>query len=137
MQPDDARAAEAAGWLSKAALDLKAAEFDFTAQPPLTADIVFHCQQLAEKSMKALLVWHDVQFRKTHNLLEVGLQCAEVDPTLEDLMRRAAPLTEYAWKFRYPGDLDEPAIAEAEEALAIAREVYEVVLNRLPRDARP
>ena len=52
-------------------------------------------------------------------------------------MDRAAPLTEYAWKFRYPGEHEGPAREEAERALAIAREVFEEVLARLPRDARP
>jgi HEPN domain-containing protein len=137
MEPDAARMAETRSWLSKAALDMRAAEFNFTAQPPLTADIVFHCQQLAEKSLKALLLWHDVPFRKTHNLVEIGLQCAEVDPTLEDLLKRVAPLTEYAWRFRYPGDLDEPPVPEAQEALALAREVYTAVLSRLPAEVHP
>ena len=63
MQPDAARVAETREWLVKAALDLRTAEFEFTAQPPLTADIVFRCQQLAEKSLKGFLVWHDVPFR--------------------------------------------------------------------------
>lgn len=136
MQPD-ARAAETREWLVKAALDLRAAEFEFTADPPLTADIVFHCQQLAEKSMKGFLAWHDEPFRKTHNLVEVGEQCAAIDATLMDLMRRAARLTEYAWKFRYPGKPEEPAVAEAQEALALAREVYEAILSRLPEEVRP
>ena len=29
-----------------------------------------------------------------------------------------------AWKFRYPGETDEPDRAEAEEALAVARNTY-------------
>ncbi len=52
-------------------------------------------------------------------------------------MDRAAPLTEYAWKFRYPGEREGPSREEAERALAIAREVFEEVLTRLPPDARP
>lgn len=137
MQPDTARVAEAREWLVKAALDLRAAEFEFTADPPLTADIVFHCQQLAEKSMKGFLAWHDEPFRKTHNLVEVGQQCAPLDATLTDLMRRAARLTEYAWKFRYPGESEEPPVSEAQEALALAREVYGAILSRLPEEVRP
>ena len=132
MQPDPARVAETREWLGKAALDLRAAAFEFTAQPPLTADIVFHCQQLAEKSLKGFLAWHDRPFRKTHNLFEIGQQCAAVDPTLEGLIRQAARLTEYAWKFRYPVEPEEPSVAEAQEALALAREVYEAIINRLP-----
>ncbi len=136
MRPD-ARAAEAREWLIKAALDRRAAEFEFTADPPLTADIVFHCQQLAEKSMKGFLAWHDEPFRKTHNLVEVGQQCAAIDATLTDLMRGAARLTEYAWRFRYPGEPEEPPVSEAQEALALAREVYEAILSRLPEEVQP
>ncbi len=136
MRPD-ARAAEAREWLIKAALDRRAAEFEFTADPPLTADIVFHCQQLAEKSMKGFLAWHDEPFRKTHNLVEVGQQCAAIDATLTDLMRGAARLTEYAWRFRYPGEPEEPPVSEAQAALALAREVYEAILSRLPEEVRP
>jgi len=134
MQPDAARAAETREWLTKAALDLRAAEFEFTAQPPLTADIVFHCQQLAEKSLKGFLTWHDQPFRKTHNLVELGQQCVGIDTTLEDILRRAARLTEYAWRFRYPGQPEEPSVPEAREALALARQVNDAILNRLPRE---
>ena len=134
MQPDAARAAETREWLTKAALDLRAAEFEFTAQPPLTADIVFHCQQLAEKSLKGFLTWHDQPFRKTHNLVELGQQCVGIDTTLEDILRRAARLTAYAWRFRYPGQPEEPSVPEAREALALARQVNDAILNRLPRE---
>ena len=137
MLPDSARTAETCEWLAKAALDLRAAEFEFTARPPLAADIVFHCQQMAEKSLKAFLVWHEVSFRKTHNLIEIGEQCVDIDPDLESLMRRAAVLTEYAWRFRYPGEPAEPDVSEAREALALAREVYEAVTGRLPEYVRP
>ena len=105
--------------------------------PPLTADITFHAQQLAEKALKGFLTWHDQPFRKTHNLVEIGEQCVTIDATLEDLARRAARLTEYAWKFRYPGEPAEPPVEEAQEALACAREVYEAVLSRLPAEVRP
>ncbi len=59
------------------------------------------------------------------------------DTTLAAIADEAAPLTEYAWKFRYPGESDEPHQAEAEQALATARRVYGAILNRLPPSARP
>jgi HEPN domain-containing protein len=82
--------AETREWSAKAALDLRAAEFEFTAVPPPTADITFHAQQLAEKALKGFLTWHDQPFRKTHHLVEIGEQCVTIDATLEDLARRAA-----------------------------------------------
>ena len=86
--------------------------------------------------MKGYLTWHDRPFRKTHNLVEIGQQVAELQPELEPLLRRAAALTEYAWKFRYPGDPEEPTQEEADEALAIAREVFDTILARLPNEVR-
>jgi len=40
MPHDPERIAEARSWFSKASEDLRAVDFEFNAQPPLTADIV-------------------------------------------------------------------------------------------------
>jgi len=132
MPPDAARIAETREWLSKAGIDLRAAEHDRTAAPPITGDMVFHAQQVAEKALKAFLSWHDVPFRKTHNLVELGEQCAGIEASIEPLLRKAAVLTEYAWRFRYPGEAAEPEMAEADEAVSLARAVYEAILDHLP-----
>lgn len=42
----------------------------------------------------------------SHNLVELGEACARLQPDLEPLLRRAATLSDYAWQYRYPGDLD-------------------------------
>ncbi len=136
MPPDEARLQDARAWLAKAELDLKAAAHEM-AVDGLWGDVMFHAQQAAEKSMKAFLAWHDVPFRKTHNLEEIGQQCIAVDAALATAADEAVPLTEYAWKFRYPGEADEPDRARAEEALAAARCVYDAILRRLPQKARP
>ena len=103
-----------------------------TAKPPFSEDILFHAQQAAEKSLKAFLSWHRIQFRKTHNLVELGEACCRVSPDLEPLLGRVAPLTEYAWKFRYPGDPEEATPAEAADALGTARELFDELKMRLP-----
>lgn len=87
--------------------------------------------------MKAFLTWHSKVFRKTHNRAEIGQLCASIDGSLEPTLRRAAELTDYAWKFRYPGEPHEPPREEAEGALALAREVYDAILARLPDEVRP
>lgn len=123
--------------LLKAAKDLATADCELCAEPPFTEDIVFHAQQAAEKSLKAFLSWHNIPFRKTHNLVEIGEACCRIDESLRPLLGRAAPLTEYAWKYRYPGDPQEPPSEEAAGALATAREVFDAALMRLPADIRP
>jgi HEPN domain-containing protein len=136
MSADPVLVAETRAWLRKASLDLHAAEHDLTASPPLLADAVFHCQQTAEKTLKAFLMWHNTPFRKTHSLEELGEQCLDLDPTLKNLVDKAVPLTEYAWKFRYPGEPEEPSWEEAQEALEIAREIFRAVSTRLPQDTQ-
>ena len=137
MGPENARLQDVRAWLSKAELDLKAAAHEMSAPAEgLWGDVMFHSQQAAEKALKAFLSWHDVPFRKTHNLEELGQQCVALDSTLGPVADQAAPLSEYAWKFRYPGEIDEPDRGEAEEALAAARKVYGAVLTRLPSRVR-
>jgi HEPN domain-containing protein len=137
MPHDATRVGDTRSWLRKAAEDLRGAEVDLAADPPLTGDAAFHCQQAAEKALKGLLTWHDIPFRKTHDLAEIGLQCARLDVSFEAVCRRAERLTVFAWIFRYPGDVQEPPVEEVSDALALAREVYDSVLTRVPAEARP
>ncbi len=121
MPHDAARIADTRAWLSKSATDLRAAGVGLAASPPLLDDVVFHCQQAV----------------KTHSLEELGEACLRFDSTLRPLVDRVAPLTEYAWKFRYPGEHEGPGRDEAERVMASARDAFETILSRLPEDARP
>jgi HEPN domain-containing protein len=124
MQPDPRLTAEARAWFVKAASDLRAAAHALTAEPPLYADSTFHGQQAAEKAMEGFLAWHDVPFRRVHSLEELGEQWVHIEQGPRHVLDRAVPLTEYAWKFRYPGEVEEPTAAEAQDASAAARAVY-------------
>ena len=137
MRHDPERIAETRSWFVKANQDLRAGDFEFKADPPLTGDIVFHAQQAVEKSLKGFMCWHDRPFRKTHNLVELGEAATAIDSSLEPMLRRAAPLTEYAWRFRYPGEPEEPPVEEAREAIQLARAVVEGLLERLPGEVKP
>jgi HEPN domain-containing protein len=137
MPHDPELVAETRGWFQRAAHDLGAGKADLATDPAFTGDAVFHAQQAAEKSMKGYLTWHSRVFGKTHNLTELGRMCSDVDLALEPFLQRAARLTEYAWKYRYPGEPSEPSREEAESALALAGEVYNAIVRRLPEDVRP
>ncbi len=124
MTPEELRRDEARRRLTVASRDLKAAEILSTTEP---SGSTFHSQQTAEKAVKAFLTFHNVFFRKVHDLKELGEQCSAIDPTFVPLMKEAADLTSYAVQFRYvdaPRELDE---AEAKHALDIARLVYDRV----------
>ncbi len=136
--PHDARRMEdTRAWLTKAMTDLRAGDGDLALAPPIPEDAMFHAQQAAEKALKAFLTWHDEPFRKTHDLREIGRQCAGLDVSLDALCLRAESLTPFAWQFRYPGEPSAPTAEETCEALALAREVYDAIVERLPEEVRP
>jgi hypothetical protein len=60
-----------------------------------------------------------------------------LDATLAATVDRAKDLTPYAWRFRYPGTPLVPSEEDTQEALALAREVYDAVAVRLPPEVRP
>jgi HEPN domain-containing protein len=134
MTPNPELISETKTWFRKAAHDIRMAELALRDDPAMTDQVVYHAQQAAEKSMKGLLTWHERIFRKTHNLVELGEGCATLLPNLDPLLRRAAGLSDYAWQYRYPGDLDESNTEEAEDALNLARETMTTLLSNLPSE---
>jgi HEPN domain-containing protein len=137
MLPEEARRADTRAWLEKARRDLRSAAHALEAVDPLRDDAVFHCQQAVEKAFKLFLTWHDIPFRKTHSLEELGRQYAAVDSTLEAVASDSAPLSEYAWRFRYPGPADAPTPDETSRALQLAARAVAEVSVRLPAEVVP
>jgi HEPN domain-containing protein len=137
MPPEPVRTVDARAWLAKAAQDLRRVEILLAAEPPDPEGALFHSQQAAEKAIKGFLTWHDVPFRRVHELDEIGQQCVAVDSSLADMMSRADALTKYAWRFRYPGAPYEPTLDEGRTALTLAREVMGSILGCLPLEVRP
>lgn len=135
MEPE--KAEEVRAWLQKAANDLRGAEVDLAASPPLIEDALFHCQQAAEKATKAFLTAHDRVFRKTHDLDELARACEAIEPTPRTVLNPARDLTVFAWEFRYPGATEVPSLEEAQMALATARHTFDALLSYLPNDVHP
>ncbi len=139
MEPEapDLRTLEVRGWLLRAGEDLRAGQHDLTAAPPLLNDVAFHAQQCAEKAMKAYLVFREQPFRKTHNLTELGGAVARLEPSMSDLMRSASLMTEFAWRFRYPGDVASVTHGDAVRAIELAAQVLSGIVGALPVHCRP
>ncbi|MGH2532116.1 MAG: HEPN domain-containing protein [Thermomicrobiales bacterium] len=86
---DPQRVADTKSWLTRVNSDLRAAEVDLAAIPALLGDAAFHCQQAVEKALKGLLSWHDLPFRRTQDLAELGQQCIALDASIEPICKRA------------------------------------------------
>jgi HEPN domain-containing protein len=137
MPHDPELVAETRAWLTRARDDIRLAELIRTSDLSLAGNALFHCQQSAERSLKAVLTWHGRTLRKTHSITELGVAIEDASSALAILARRSAFLTDYAWKFRYPGDVVEPAPGEVDEALLAERDLYEAVLAELPVQVLP
>ena len=71
-------------------------------------------------------------FRKTHDLTELGEQCADVDVSLLQALKAASDLSDYAVEFRYVDAPHEPDEPEALAALATASHLFNEIRARLP-----
>jgi len=108
--------------LARSKEDLDACEALIRAE--LAASSLYHAQQSAEKTMKALLPWHQITFRKTHDLDELKQLCLPVAglsrPDFDEIER----LSRYAWCFRYPGAPYSPDSQDAEQAEQAAADLF-------------
>lgn len=127
----DEKRQEVQAWLRKAGDDLRSAQVDLAAEPPLIEDALFHCQQAAEKAMKAFLTAHDTTFRKTHDLDDLASACEQIDASLKDALNPARDLTVFAWEFRYPGSDKAPPESEAHNSLLLAKTAVDNIRERL------
>lgn len=135
----DAPQSEARAWLVKAWRDLETARRAVAGAPPLYDVAVYHCQQAAEKAVKAFLVHHGKPYEKTHDIEVLIDLASEVDASFSQLADAADVLTPYATRFRYPNATFsvEPLPTEFEEALKQAEIAYNFVLARLSKELHP
>ena len=134
MTPAELLRKEAAKWLREAGKDRHAAQILLEPEPSRS---VFFCQPAAEKAAKAFLTFHQIVFRKTHDLKDLGLQCVTADPSLGPILQNVEELTDYASAFRYPDAPYEPDAAEAAEALTVAAKLCEAVQRRIESAQEP
>lgn len=98
--------------------------------------VCFHAQQAVEKCLKAVLFTHQIEFRRTHNLVTLAelLRAAGIEVPIND--SELARLNPYAVEFRYddadiilitPSEMYQMLVtarswAEAQVAMGIAHE---------------
>ena len=130
---------DAKAWLTKAWHDLETARLVANAQPPLLDVAVYHCQQAAEKAIKAFLVHHRQMVERTHDVEVLVDLAADIEPEIGQLADAADALTPYASRFRYPNATFamEPEPEEFEEAFRQAQAIYQFVIGHLPAEAHP
>jgi HEPN domain-containing protein len=128
----ETRETAARPWIEKATDDLEAAETLLAREPPKTGVAGFHCQQAAEKDLKAFLVYHGQRPPRTHSLEALLDLCVQREEELQELYDAVEPLTPFAVEVRYPDPGLTASREEAAAALRHARQVREAVHACLP-----
>jgi HEPN domain-containing protein len=117
-------------WLDKAEGDLAAAGILLGAETRDYFPCTFHCQQASEKFLKAYLVRHQIEFRKTHDLDLLLRLASQAEPSLREELASCKWLTPFGVEFRYPGEYQVDQ-ATAQNALAEAKQVRQVIMKHL------
>ena len=131
-RPDEVKREFVRGWLEKAEADFKTCGLLLAAGAGYSEAVAFHAQQAVEKYLKAFLVWHQVEFPKTHDIGHLVELVRSCDEDLAVQLAEASHLTPYGVEYRYPGDYPEVSQPEASHCVDTARGIREAVLNSLP-----
>ncbi len=124
-------------WVKKAQEDMDAAEALLVSDSNLWPIVAFHCQQSAEKYIKALLTFMQIEFGKTHDITILVEKFAEIKSELSKAIRPAEALTVYGVQARYPGDGPDVDQIEAEHARDLAQLVARLVREELGQNKIP
>ena len=123
---------ETTRWLRYAAEDLRTAETLLSQPHVAPRHTCWFAQQAVEKALKAVLVYLQIDFPRTHdldalrNLVPDGWQFKEAAPDL-------ASLTEWAVEACYPGHWPEATNTEADTAFEQARNVWDLISTELTK----
>jgi HEPN domain-containing protein len=117
-------------WIKYADDDLATAELLLVQfRKPLNI-ICFHCQQAAEKYLKALLVSQNIPFEKTHDLPHINNLCIKSDANFSNIMGSCLMLNPYSVITRYPSEL-ELIEQDAVSAISAVKTIQKAVLKKI------
>jgi HEPN domain-containing protein len=102
----------------KAGHDLVAARATITTGQAFDM-VCFHAQQATEKSLRALLAWHDVEYPWQSELVEIFELVKPLVPGIEIWEEQIILLTPFAVEVRYDTE-SEPSLVKARAALQTA-----------------
>lgn len=117
-------------WVDKAEGDYKTAVIiNRPRKEPQYDSVCYHCQQSAEKYLKAYLIRRGAVPRRTHDLEDLLTDCVVYDSTLSSLLSLVRFLDPFSVQFRYPGDGATAILAR--DALSTLRKFRRVMRRKM------
>lgn len=128
---DDAAVEIARLWFRKAEHDLQNIRNNLAAENIPTDTVCFHAQQAIEKLLKGALVANARNVSKTHDLVKLLSDVADIIPELLPYEDQLEDISEYGVGVRYPDDFFEPSLDEARHAYDVALKIETIILNKI------
>jgi HEPN domain-containing protein len=116
-------------WLKIAESDLNSAIYLTNMHPKPLEIICYHCQQSAEKFLKAYLVLSNEKIKLTHDLTLLYKDCIKLDNKFNEIEESCINLTDFAINTRYPYPLEIDEI-DMKRAISDATKIKEFILER-------
>ena len=124
-------------WVRKAEADFRGALRLASADEPFHDLVAYHCQQSAEKYLKAMLEELGHPIPKTHDLEDLLNLLLPSHPTLVAIRRGLLYLTDFAVNPRYPGTgTSKREAASAQRWAGRVRDTCRAILGLRPPRAR-
>jgi HEPN domain-containing protein len=118
-------------WLKRSKSNLEMAKAGKSSDEILYEDLCFHCQQAIEKSLKGLLIYLGIDFPFTHSISALVKLIKESRIEPPDFVCNSAKTTVYAVGTRYPLEQEPVTEEEYKEALTLAEQVYNWVIEKI------
>jgi HEPN domain-containing protein len=117
-------------WLYRAKEDIAVIDSLFITDPAFYAStICFHAQQAVEKFLKAFLVYHNVDFPRTHDVDFLLIECKKIDS--KDFDIDLGSLADFGVNIRYPDDFYIPDKEETILYRDIAHTIKKIVEKKI------
>jgi HEPN domain-containing protein len=119
-------------WVQKAEADLLNADNNLNSENIPYDTVCFHCQQAAEKLLKAYLIANGKNYPLSHDLLLILENILDFDKSAEEMRDSLINLLPYAVEVRYPDEYFMPSQEDAVEARHTAQQVKEYISYKCP-----
>lgn len=118
-------------WLKKGEEDELTVQSLLKHRDGAPSSVCFLSQQIAEKYLKACLVFHKKKFPKTHLLEHLLELCLEINISFKELQKEVVLLDTFYVPTRYPGDYPEFTWNKAEIASQAASKIKKAVSAKI------
>lgn len=118
-------------WMMKAKHDLDTARLVSISLPEYDDTIAFHCQQAIEKTLKAYLVFLDMDFKPVHDLGYLITLVGTKDPSIDEFYDAVDEISRFAVQIRYPDAIIHLTRNEISAALDLADNIFAIVRDKI------